>query len=164
MQPGAWKSHVCIFLSHVSCREIWSYRQHPVYEGRLLCAALCFHPVHERNCNYGAQPPPLTHANMHYNWPIHTGKCLLNGLLIFSQQLTITYKWIFSETVQDLFFRLSEIVQTFFYHTDVWFEMLFWHNTPSAYIRPTITEAIPCNCTSILTRSVGFRRQCWLHR
>lgn len=33
-----------------------------------------FTHVHKRKCNYGAQPPPLTHANMHYNWPIHTGK------------------------------------------------------------------------------------------
>lgn len=77
------RDHVCIFTPVCPCREIWSRRQHPVHEGRLLCAALCFQPVHERNCNYGTQPPPLTHANMHYNWAIHTGKCLLNGLPIF---------------------------------------------------------------------------------
>lgn len=61
------RDHVCIFTPVCPCREIWSRRQHPVHEGRLLCAALCFQPVHERNCNYGTQPPPLTHANMHYN-------------------------------------------------------------------------------------------------
>lgn len=77
------RDHVCVFTPMCPCREIWSRRQHPVHEGRLLCAALCFQPVHERNCNYGTQPPPLTHANMHYNWAIHTGKCLLNGLPIF---------------------------------------------------------------------------------
>lgn len=52
-------------------------------------------------CKHGTQPPPLTHANMHYNWPIHAGKWLLNGLPISIQQQTISYKWFFSKTVQN---------------------------------------------------------------
>lgn len=124
---------LCTFTPMCPCRAIWSCRQHPVHEGRLLCAALCFQPVHERNCNYGTQPPPLTHANMHYNWPIHTGKCLLNGLPIFSRQPTITYEWIFLRNCIRL------------YHRPGWFEIAFSlirHQKVFIYIRPVINGHI----------------------
>lgn len=86
------RSHVCVsfcffFAPMCPCRERYGAADNILFmRADSFCAALCFQPVHERNCNYGTQPPPLTHANMHHNWPIHTGKCLLNGLPISSQQ------------------------------------------------------------------------------
>lgn len=75
------------FAPMCPCRERYGAADNILFmRADSFCAALCFQPVHERNCNYGTQPPPLTHANMHHNWPIHTGKCLLNGLPISSQQ------------------------------------------------------------------------------
>lgn len=90
---GAHAGVMCAFLfvfffaPMCPCRERYGAADNILFmRADSFCAALCFQPVHERNCNYGTQPPPLTHANMHHNWPIHTGKCLLNGLPISSQQ------------------------------------------------------------------------------
>lgn len=93
VQPGTCMD-LCAFSSHVALqRDMELQRTSCPWGQASLCRSLF--------CKHGTQPPPLTHANMHYNWPIHAGKWLLNGLPISIQQQTISYKWFFSKTVQN---------------------------------------------------------------
>lgn len=94
VQPGTCKYFLCAFSSHVALQRDMELQRTSCSRGQTsLCRSLF--------CKHGTQPPPLTHANMHYNWPIHAGKWLLNGLPISIQQQTISYEWFFSKIVQN---------------------------------------------------------------